>query len=221
MRRKGADRGYRYEQPELIHFCLLRGVRIVSALNASIELAHAGFTQEIAVILRTVLEFKSQVDFMLASRDPNGTLSAEASQFLLAYFDDAERGAAQQKSKTKLVQKTVHEIIGARLESIPGNRELSAKAGKSAAQMYSNVYMVFSNYVHGRYPESIDLYGGIPGRFHLNGMRHTPKDQENILVLDDMINSASLCLVGIVQELNLRAILERDPMLQNWYRNSV
>src|ERR1700730_7587951 len=69
LRARGIDRGFRFEKPTLVHFCLLRGARIVSALNASIELARKGFPQEIGVLLRTMIEYKSQIDFILASRD--------------------------------------------------------------------------------------------------------------------------------------------------------
>ena len=41
-----------------------------------------------------------------------------------------------------------------------------------------------SNYVHAKNPEIMDLYGGVPGRFHLDGMRGTPKDEENLQIID-------------------------------------
>ena len=37
MRRINSDRGYRFDEPATHHFCLLKAVRVVSALNASIE----------------------------------------------------------------------------------------------------------------------------------------------------------------------------------------
>jgi hypothetical protein len=200
---KGRDeRGFRFQKPELVHFCLLRGVRIVRALNASIELARSGFSQEVAVLLRTMIEYPTQIDFMLASLDPNGKLSADASAFVSGYFADDRRGGDQSSKKAKLIQKKVHAIIGARLDNAAGS-----ESKKPAAQMLSNVYLIFSNYVHGRYPESMDLYGGTPGRFHLAGMRRTPKDDENIEILDTMIRSASLCFMGLVQALKLQAIV--------------
>src|ERR1700756_1369845 len=55
MRRINSDRGYRFDEPTTHHFCLLKAVRVVSALNASIELARRGYTQEIAVLMRVGL----------------------------------------------------------------------------------------------------------------------------------------------------------------------
>jgi hypothetical protein len=64
----------------------------------------------------------------------------------------------------------------------------------------------------------MDLYGGTPGRFHLFGMEGTPKDIENIQALDAFITTASRCFIGLVQGLQLREVLAKDPMLTEWYR---
>lgn len=49
-------RGFRFKQPNVKHFCLIKLVRAVSALNAAIWLGRAGFTQEIGVLMRTMIE---------------------------------------------------------------------------------------------------------------------------------------------------------------------
>src|SRR5271169_6239958 len=54
------EHGFRYEQPDYRHFCLLRAARIVSALNASLELTNVSYPQEIGVLLRTIQEFIRQ-----------------------------------------------------------------------------------------------------------------------------------------------------------------
>jgi hypothetical protein len=210
------DHVFRYKEPHLVHFCLLRGVRIVSALNASIHLARCGFPQEIVVLLRTVAEFVSQIDFVLASRDNEGNLSVEASTFISAFFEDSRRPSAPEGKRVKLAQKRVHTIIGEHLDKAVGF-EPGSRPRKPASQLKSNVYLNFSNYVHGRYPESMDLYGGTPGRFHLTGMRGTPKDRENIEMLDSLITSASHCFYGLVQGLSLHSLLNGDSLLLDWY----
>lgn len=209
-----AELGFRFKDPGLVHFCLLRSVRIVSALSASIELARSGFPQEIAVLLRTMIEYASQIDFMLASRDANGKLSPEAAMILSDYFDDASRAGEPKSKKTKLTQKRVHDVVGAQLD------KYADPGAKPASQLLSNNYFRFSYYVHARYPESMDLYGGRPGRFHLDGMRGTPKDAENIAILDSMITMASLCLKGVVQGLKLHQIVSSDPVLVEWLHAS-
>jgi hypothetical protein len=58
--------GFRYGKPDVRHFCLLKAVRAVSALNAAIELARCGYVQEIAVLIRTVIECTTHIEFGLS-----------------------------------------------------------------------------------------------------------------------------------------------------------
>jgi hypothetical protein len=74
-----------------------------------------------------------------------------------------------------------------------------------------------SNYVHAKYPEVMDLYGGRPGRFHLRGMGGTPKDSENLEIIQTFITTASNAFVIMIQSLKLHAIVEADPVLAKWY----
>src|SRR5215831_3101835 len=56
--------GFRYGKPDERHFCLLKAVRAVSALNAAIELARKGYTQEVAVLIRTLVECTTHIEFV-------------------------------------------------------------------------------------------------------------------------------------------------------------
>jgi hypothetical protein len=209
--------GFRFKEPNFQHFLLLRGVRIVSALHASIELAKKGYTQEIAVLLRTQIEYTTQIDFVLTSRDTNGNFSKEAQDFIESYFQDAHRPSLSEiKKPKKLIQKKVHEIVGARHDRQAAEAGIDIRGRKPADELMSNVYLIFSNYVHGRYPESMDLFGGKPGRFHLSGMSGTPKDQENVEILKTLILSASNCFKGIVHDLRLYDLVRSDKILLDW-----
>ena len=207
------EAGFRYEKPELVHFCLLRSVRVVSALNASIELARYGYSQEIGVLLRTAIEYDSQITFMIASRRKDGSLSPDADAFVSSFFKDANRPGSNEDKKARLVQKRIHNTIGARLDGIVGR----SKNAKTASEMMTNVYVIFSNYVHAKYPESMDLYGGGPAHFHLKGMSRTPKDMENLEILETLITSASICMAGLAQAFEMRDVLNSDPELATWY----
>jgi hypothetical protein len=211
------ERGYRFHNPDYRHFCLLRSCRIVSALHASINLARCGHVQEIGVLLRTVIEYSSQVEYILLNRDEQGVVTGKAAAFVSSFFEDNRRTEQGTDRKlSKLNQKDVHDAIGANLDEL----NLMGR-NRTASELMSHVYLVFSNYVHGRYPESMDLFGGRPGRFHLNGMRGTPKDLENIEIIDTLIKTASNCLVQIAQGLKLRSLIDSDKILADWYRDGV
>jgi hypothetical protein len=211
------EAGYRFANPGAGHFCLLRACRVVSALNAMVALAEGGFTQEIGILFRIVYEAYTQIEAVMAQIRKDGHVSGEVATFVADYFGDNKRRNTDQAKRSNLSQRTVNELIGAQLDpfsAIPGDDP----EWKSAAETLANLNRAFSNYVHGRYPETMDLYGGIPGRFHLTGMRGTPKDWENLETISTIVTSASHCFVGVVQTLDLLGMLKHDPMLTEWYR---
>src|SRR5437868_3830707 len=57
--------GFRFGAPNARHFCLLKGVRVVSAYRAAIALARQGYVQEVFVLLRTLTEFSTHIEFVL------------------------------------------------------------------------------------------------------------------------------------------------------------
>jgi hypothetical protein len=204
--------------PNYQHFCLLRACRIVSALNAALDLAKYGYPQEIGVLLRAVQEAASQINAVMAQITTDGQVNGELAAFIDSYFKDTQRSASSPPvAQAKLSQKYVNELIGSRLDKF-SSTDRTDPNWKSAAKRYWHVDWVVSNYVHGRYPEAMDLYGGEPGRFHLFGMKGTPKDIENVRMLDTFITTASRCFIGLAQGLQLRGVLAQDQMLIDWYR---
>ena len=88
---------------------------------------------------------------------------------------------------------------------------------RPAADLFSLVYRVYSNYVHAKYPEIMDLYGGMPGHFHLRGMSGTPKYLENIELFQTFITTASNTFALMVRALDLHMLVETDPVVTAWY----
>ncbi|MDR6304678.1 hypothetical protein GGQ85_002390 [Nitrobacter vulgaris] len=174
--------GFRFLNPDHRHFCLVRAARIVSALNAAICLAESGFAQEICVILRTMLEYCTQIDIVLLSRVESSEPIAKIEKYLDVFFADDRR--IEGHRAIALEQAFVHDALGARLDEFAEDR-----LPKPSSKIMSQSYLSLSYYVHGRYPESMDLYGGRPGRFHLNGMRNTPKDKEPIELIETYLDS--------------------------------
>jgi hypothetical protein len=48
-------------------------------------------------------------------------------------------------------------------------------------------------------------------------MKGTPKDLENVAMVDALITTASRCFIGLVQGLRLQNLLRDDQMLREWY----
>lgn len=181
LRKSDDERGFRYEAPDVQHFCLLKAVRALSALNAAIELARKGYTQEIAVLMRTMIECTTHIEFVLEIDDSEEHRAA-VRKYVDDFFANDHRSPTAEIRRAQIQQGKVHATLGRTLDKIA--EELGEMESRTpAARVYSNSYRIFSNYVHAKYPECMDLYGGRPGQFHLHGMNGTPKEGENLEIL--------------------------------------
>jgi hypothetical protein len=210
--------GFRYGKPGVQHFCLLKALRSVSAFNASIVLARAGFVQEIAVLMRTVVEFTSQIKFVLDGCELGKSPSEQAEQHVQAFFLDYARNSAADFKRPTLRQGQVHQVIGDSLDKFVKASD-SALSDFDAKKKYSNVYLTLSNYVHGRYPEAMDMFGGIPPRFHVRGMSGTPKDNENLEILECFLADISQTVRLMILCFGLVDQIKGDPEMCRLYEN--
>ncbi len=213
--------GFRFAKPDRRHFCLLKSVRAVSALNAAALLAQYGYCQEIAVLIRTSIECTTHIKYVLSDCDDASDKNAELEKYISDYFADFARNAPSDFKRTKLPQGAVHRVIGDELKQSNLEHDFENRfTGVDPAKLFSNVYLTYSNYVHARYPEVMDMYGGDPGHFHLSGMGGTPKDRENLEILDVFVEDVSLALKLISIKLNMQNLVIQDPALKDWYYSS-
>ena len=141
------------------------------------------FAQEIGVLVRTMVECTRHIEFVLDALDEHDVIAPAIDKYVQDYFADFTRNSSADFKRAQVRQGVVHRRLGATLDNIS---QQAGDAGQRAPaeRMYSNVYLSYSNYVHAKNPEIMDLYGGVPGRFHLDGMRGTPKDEENLQIID-------------------------------------
>jgi hypothetical protein len=138
MYRTEISGGFRYENPDVRHFCLLKAVRTVSALNAAICLAREGYVQEIYVLIRTIAEFTTHIEFVL---DPNETEKhkEEAKRYVASFFADTlrERGAAIVKAQ--IPQGFVHQSLGQTLDKMAESARRAGRAGAGSNIVFGSV----------------------------------------------------------------------------------
>ena len=215
----GGGKGFRYDNPDIRHFCLVKAARVVSGLNACIELARSGYTQEVAVVARTLIECATHIEFVLELNDTDQHKKL-VKEYFEAFFADSKREPGASNKKVQVSQGLVSDTLGQSLDEIAA--ALGDGEGRTpAATLYREVYRTYSNYVHAKYPECMDLYGGTPGHFHLCGMSNTPKDEENIEQIASHIETACNTFVIMVQQLDLLDLVREDEILQGWYRARV
>jgi hypothetical protein len=211
----GDTRFFRYDHPDVRHFCLLKSVVMISALNASFALARKGHIQEVNVLMRTVAECSTHIEFVIEPFNSDDHRAA-ADRYVKDYFADSKRSPVTEITKAHIKQGKVHAALGKTLDDF-AERHGDTKGRIPAAVLYSNSYRIFSNFVHARYPEALDLFGGRPGEFHLRGMSGTPKDAENLATLQTFLGSAATTGIRMIQGLNLRTLVEGEPIVSRWY----
>lgn len=176
-------------------------------------------TRKIGVLIRTLIECTTHIEYVLSARNAAGTLESEAEKYVQAYFADFARNGVADFKRAQVRQNSVHKRLG---ESLKSTAEDSYRGNPDVKleQLYSNVYLTFSNYVHSKYPEVMDLYGGEPEHFHLHGMRGTPKDSENLETIEAFVTTVSLSLRFVCIHLKLRHLIDADPVLTDWFARS-
>jgi hypothetical protein len=190
--------GYRYEEPTVKHFCLLQIVKALSGLNAALVLAEHGFNQEMCVIIRTIIEATSKIDFILSGYKDD-ELADKQKTYLDDYFADIIRNGSDDSKGAVLRQERIHKEIQLHMrKSFSGTEHEERFAGVEVKGLLSNVYRIFSNYVHGKYPEIMDMYGERPRQFYTNGMKGTPKDVESVEGIKPYVDSVSITLILMV-----------------------
>lgn len=112
----------------------------------------------------------------------------------------------------------MHDQLGKTLDEIAvQGKGLENRA--SAKLAYRRTYHRYSGYVHGSYPEMMDLYGNKPGYFHLHGMSGTPRDGEILEQLGSFIETTFTTFVVMIQQLELKTIADADPVIGKWYKD--
>lgn len=177
----GTDRqAWRYESPGIDHYCLLKLSKVVSTMNASIELVIKNYNYEICVLVRTILEDVSHIDYILDIND-DPTKDELCKSIIQRYFSDSDRSVGE-IVYGYLKQSSVHDYVGDALDSRIADHFPEEKLERPASQHMRYLYSAFSNYVHGRYPEIMDIFGGNPMRFNTNGLP-VEKSTKNLLTL--------------------------------------
>jgi len=211
----GTHVGFRYTTPDARHFCLLKGVRAVSGISACIHLTRGGYTQEVAVIIRTVVECANLIEWVKLAADPDGSLREERQRtYVKTYFDDYQRDRPGQSLNLKVRQEEVHEAVGNYLDD--NARKIDEEMSRDPAKrLMSNVYLANSSYVHARYPEVMDMFGGHPRHFHLHGMRGTPKDLENCEVVETYATTVEHTIAGMALHFQ-PPFVRSDQIITSW-----
>ena len=146
--------------------------RTASTLHAARLLMEHGFVQEQASMQRILGELQEDITFLSFGIIFN-KWSKLHDDYLAAFFEeefDADTAMESTQRRPMIPRKKIRAAI-ASMEI-----GLDQSTGVEVTRTISKAY---SGYVHAASPHIMDMYGGNPPRFHMRGMRGTPRHVEH------------------------------------------
>lgn len=156
-----------------IHEALVQKLaRYISGLNAIAVLLDTGYVQEVGVLFRTLDEIQEDISF-LASAVTNGARTERHTRYLQAFYSDAVLSRAEGSLQIPKPDLLPRKKIRAHVVNTLG-RGVNVSQALDAEESVSTAY---SGYVHAASENIMEMYGGDPPHFYVQGMRGTPRIQ--------------------------------------------
>jgi hypothetical protein len=178
--------------------CYLKGVKAISTLKGCLILLQHGHTQEIGALCRMVDDFCNEIFFLLVpqgAEDFSDDQRRFVENFFQEEFDKPDSPlASTQKRKTVPVKK-IHATF-----SKVAKDELNPS---DAQELLRTIHKAFSGYVHGAYPQIMEMFGGKPPHFHMSGMLGTPRIEEWRAQLVGYVYRLIMATVFVARKLQL------------------
>ena len=161
---------FRYANKGIHEALVQKLARYISGLNAIRVLLAAGYVQEVGVLLRTLDEIQEDI-FFLASAETNGARTDRHTQYLDAFYADAVFSRPEGASRISKPHLPPRKKVRAHSMNVLG-QGLNVSQALDAGESLSTAY---SGYVHAASENIMDMYGGNPPHFHVDGMRGTSR----------------------------------------------
>jgi hypothetical protein len=166
--RVGSRTAFRYTQQLPQQAIVLKLARLTTGLQAVWVLLDRGLTQEAAAIQRILDEIGSDVLF-LAGPLTVGDHESAHDQYLSDFFQeefDADDPIGSQKPRNRVPRKKIRAYVARtyRQAGDPVDR---------AVEVAAFIESAYSGFVHAAGAQAMDIYGGNPPRFQIEGLRAT------------------------------------------------
>jgi hypothetical protein len=164
---------YRYKEQTIHQAIILKLARMISGLRAAYLLSENGFFQEQASLQRILDEIGEDI-FFLVLAITNDTQTELHQRFLKEFFqeefEEHLNAVESPQKRDRVSRKKIRGYIS-RIAPKPGEPT-------DLTQLSNTLASAYSGYVHAAGVHTMDMYGGYPPKFHLNGMLDTPRMSE-------------------------------------------
>lgn len=162
----------RYTDQSIEQALIQKLARYISGLHAIDVLLLNGLIQEQAVIQRTLDEIGEDTQFLVLPLT-NDVVNPLHEQYLAAFWEEEFDAVTPLKSKQKR-NYPPRQKIRAYCSRIGGLADPS-----TANEVGRTISKTYSGYVHASSPQIMDMCGGSPPQFHVQGMNGTPRIGEH------------------------------------------
>lgn len=163
---------FRYKQKTIKQAIIQKLARVVTGLRAAHLLVNHGMLQEQAAIHRMLDEFQQDVSFLSYALIFDD-LTELHRRYLVAFyeeeFDNPKDPVDSSQKRPSIPRQKIRAYIAEKEANIN-----EPSRGTALARTLSKAY---SGFVHGASPQIMNMYGGQPPRFHVQGQRDTPYQQ--------------------------------------------
>ena len=171
----GDDHVFRFVEKTIEQALLLKVARVITGLKALDVLLDAGLLQEMGAICRMLDEIGEDIAF-LAAAVTNDRETKLHERYLQGFWaeefpDPKNKLARHEKPDTPRRNKIQAYVL----------RVLNPAENQSRiADINQIVSSTYSGYVHASATQVLDLFGGDPPHFHIEGMRDTPRMNDHV-----------------------------------------
>ncbi len=184
----------------------LKIIRVMSLLNASLELIKLGYVQETYILCRSIDEANEDIHFLAARLGEGENPSDDQKQMIADFFqeilEDPTDPLIISKYKPVLRSRIREEL--SKLDAGFGN---SARINKTAKA----IYRVFSGFAHGSYVAIMELWGN---GFHIRGMLGTPRIEECVQSFSNNVYRSILALIVISSRIKRPDLMEKLELVR-------
>jgi hypothetical protein len=200
-----------YKEPTVKHVCFLKGVRIVSGLNALLVLFQAGYVTEMGVLIRMMSDCMNAIYFLL-EHFPDKT--PEVERYMSHFFSDTEDEAEIVLSENRRIHRTkVKKIHESRARLL--SEHINFAVGRDMVYRH---YSDYSGYVHAAYLSAMELYAGEQDhKFHLRGMKGTSRIRNWETVFVALIRSSTLVFGYMAEKYDKANLIHEIRKIMNWF----
>lgn len=170
----GGQPAFRYTEKTVHQAIVQKLARLVSGLHAARVLMAHGYVQELGALQRMLDEFREDVTF-LSLAVINNDLTELHVRYLEAFyqeeFDKSDDPVGSTQDRPMIPRKKIQAYIA--------QSEAAALEPSRSIQLSRTISKAYSGFVHGASPHIMEMFGGNPAKFHVQGLLGTPRFAEH------------------------------------------